>query len=520
MSAARRTLLVCCLAVFCSFFGITGCLVMLRGMQEDFQEPIPSMTWIPSTYTLLVAIFVLLAGALAERHGRRRLFVAGCFGIGIGAAVVASTSSLPVAIAGQAVSGIGAAAVMANSLTLVTLQFPDARERAASISAWVGATGLGLAAGPVASGFLLDHVSWRVPFVLVAASMILVGFLGLLIPETPTIDRAIDVPGQVLSGLTIGCLVVGLLRGGALGFGDVVPQVLLAVAALAAVALVLVELRTANPILDVRLFGNRAYAASLAVGLAGLFGFVGSVMLQAQFAQRGLGYTPTETGVRLLLQVLPFAVVSYLSGRIVASAGPRATVVAGLGIAALGAGGIALLGADRPVWQLALLLGAIGGGTACAVAPSTSAALSSVALEHLGQATITVSAFRQVGAALGTSLLGSVMLLASFDRLPHELSSRGLPQPAVDQVVSAVHAGAARQASSTLDAILPAAFADAFGSGASLAYLVLAASLLVIGALGALFLPSELSPLLAPPPKEKPADLAVEAGTKSGGGAS
>lgn len=500
-SVARLTLVVCCLAVFCSFFGITGCLVMLRGMQVDFGRTVPAMTWVPSSYTLAVAMFVILAGAAAERWGRRRLFVVGCLAQAAGAAVVATSHDLPQAVAGQVLAGLGAAAVMANSLTLVTLRFPDARERNQAIATWVGATGLGLSAGPVACGFLVDHASWRIPFALVAASMVLIAVAGTRVPETDRAARSIDLRGQVLTAATIGLLVVGLLRGGAVGFGDRQPLALLAGAAVAGVLLVLVELRVDQPILDVRLLGDRAYAASLLVGLAGLFGFVGSIMLQSQFGQRGLGLTPTETGLRLLLQVVPFAVVSYVSARIVATAGPRAVICGGLALAATGAGGLALLGPDRPLWQLALLLGAVGAGSACAVAPSTSAALSSVELQHLGQATIAVSAFRQVGAVLGTSLLGAVMLLHSFARLGEVLRAGGMPDVAARTAVEQTRSGSGTQVPDQLRGVLEPAFHTAFGSGAQLAYLVLASVLGLIAVAGALSLPRQLSPLLAPPPR-------------------
>ncbi len=511
MSNSRRTLLICCLAVFCSFFGITGCLVMLRGMQEDFGEAIPTMTWVPSTYTLVVAMFVVLAGALAERYGRRRIFLSGCFCISVGAGAVAVSSTIGVAIAGQAVSGLGAAAVMATSLSLVTTRFPDARERNTAISIWVASTGVGLASGPVACGFLVDHTTWRIPFGAVSISMLLIGLAAFAIHETDRFPRSIDLSGQVLSALTVALLVVGLLRGGAQGFSHVESLALLGGALVTAIALVIVERRVTQPIIDVRLFGNQAYSASLLAGFAGLFGFVGSIMLQSQFAQRGLAMTPTETGVRLLLQVVPFAIVSYLSARIVAAYGPRRTIVVGLTAAAAGAAGLGVLGPDRPAWQLAIMLGAVGAGSACAVAPSTSAALSSVDLEHLGQATIVVSAVRQIGAVLGTSLLGSIMLLSSFGRLRENLEAHGLPEQAVGSIVDAVRRGVSGGGPDTpeFSSVLADAFHDSFGSGGGLAYVVLAATLALIAAVGLLTLPKELSPILAPPPKVAPEPIPV-----------
>lgn len=498
MTPARRTLLVCSLAVFASFFGITGCLVMLRSIQATFHRPVPEMTWVPSTYTLAVAVSIILAGAVAERIGRRTAFVAGCLLVAIGSTVVAASGAFAVAVVGQAIAGIGAASVMANSLTLVTLRFPDTRARGQAIATWVAATGLGLAAGPVVCGYIVEHLSWRIPFAAVAVAMLAIGLAGLLVPETDRATRPIDLPGQLLVVLTVAGLVVGLLRAGVRGFADPQPIGCFAVAAVAATLLAVVELRTSRPILDVRMFGNGAYTASLLVGAAGLFGFVGSVLIQAQFAQRGLGLGPAATGPRLLLQVVPFAVISFVSAQIVARFGPRLSIGTGLAVAAAGAAGLAIWGPDLPIPMLGILLALIGAGSACAVAPSTSAALSSVELAQLGDATITVSAFRQLGAVLGTALLGTIMLLHSFDGLGSLLHG-ALPSNVADQVVTAVRSGVPHQASPQLTQLLDRSFPDAFGGGAQTAYTVLAVVLAALSALSLRLLPRELSPLLAPP---------------------
>ncbi|WP_245877500.1 MFS transporter, partial [Streptomyces glaucescens] len=315
---ARLVLLAACLGLFMSFIEVTAAISTLRALQVDLGVAPADLSWVSSTYTLVVAACVLSGGALGERFGRRRVFLAGVLLLAAGSLVVAVSDGYGWVLLGRGVSGLGGALVLPTSLALITTTFfVDLPRMLRYIAIWVSVSGIGLAVGPLLGGLLLEASGWRAVY-LVNTPLAVVTVLVTLraVTESRVPDRPLDLAGQFWAVLGLSALIYGIAAGGRLGYGD--PQVVtvLAVAAGALTALVLTERRAAVPMLDVRMMGNARYAAALVVAAAALFVFVGVVFVEVLFLQRVRDLGPLATGVRLLPAMLAFVAATFTAQRL------------------------------------------------------------------------------------------------------------------------------------------------------------------------------------------------------------
>ncbi|MBL3671484.1 MFS transporter [Streptomyces sp. M2CJ-2] len=439
-------LVAACLGLFTVFVQTTQTIGTLSAVQDDLRIATADLVWIPSIYTLVVATFVLGAGALADRHGRRRVFLAGVVAMAGGGLVLVVADSLSTVLVGQAVAGLGGALITPSSLALITHQFADPKRRAGAISAWAAASGLGLAIGPIIAGLALRSWSWHAafwfnPFVAALAGVVALAFVA----ESRAPGHRLDPSGLSLGAVGMGALIYSLIEGGNNGFGGG-RSLITALAALVALGLfVLVELRHREPMLDLRLMRDPTYSASLLLAATVLFGFVGVSLLQVLWMQRVGGLTALQVGVELLAEFGTFIAGSILAGILVRRLGPRPLVIGGLLLAAAGAALFADVSPADTFTDYAPALVVFGLGCGLANAPSTVLATGHVPAGKEGMAAGTVNAARQVGAVLGTSILGTLMTTRFEDRLA--TAPRMSPQAATgvaftDAVTHAVAIGA------------------------------------------------------------------------------
>jgi EmrB/QacA subfamily drug resistance transporter len=431
------------------------------------------LEWAINSYTLVFAGLLFTAGILADRLGRRILLTVGLAIFGLASLLSAYASSAEGLIWARALMGLGAAAVMPATLSIISNVF-DPRERGRAIGIWAGAVGLGVAIGPIVGGLLLEHFWWGSVF-LINVPIVVIGIVlaFTLVPESrdPRPGK-IDYLGVLLSIIGLTLLTYGVIEGGDHGFGSFEAWGTLVGAVVVLAAFVLWERRAAFPSLDVSLFGNRTFAAS--TGLIGLvfFGAMGAMFFSAFYFQLVRGYGPLASGALFV----PFAVAQIVfaprSAAMVKRFGPKVVATAGLLLVALGLFGWIFVQTDTPIWIVGALFFLMGMGMANVMPPATEAIMSTLPREKAGVGSAVSNTVRQVGGALGVAALGAV--LSSYYRSNVADATSSLPaaaRNAANESISgaygvAEHAGTAAPGliSSANDAFMTAVHYASIGS--------------------------------------------------------
>src|SRR3954454_7497901 len=286
----------------------------LPTIKRDLGASLESLEWTVNAYTLSFAVLLLTGAALGDRFGRRRMF-----GLGIGvftlssafAALAPTTGAL---VGARALQGVGAAIVLPLTLTLLSEAVPVAK-RGLALGAWSGISGLGVALGPVVGGAVVDGISWHWIFWLnVPTGIVLIPLALRYLTESYGPASKLDVPGIGLAGVGLLGIVYGIVRGQELGWTSATIVGSLAAGAALVTAFVVWELRAPAPMLPMRFFRSRAFAATNGVSLAMYFGVFGSIYLLAQFFQTTQGMSPLEAGLRVLPWTLMPIFVAPVAG--------------------------------------------------------------------------------------------------------------------------------------------------------------------------------------------------------------
>ncbi|MEV8512173.1 DHA2 family efflux MFS transporter permease subunit [Dactylosporangium sp. NPDC051484] len=383
----------------------------LPDMQNRLHTDLPGLQWIVDAYVLLVAMLLLSGGVFADRFGRKRIYLSGVVVFTLASVVCAVAPSLGWLITGRVLQGIGAAALSPGSLALLAAAYPVAQERVKAIGLWAGISGIGLAAGPLAGGILVNAFDWRAIFLVnvpIGVVLVLVA-LPTLGESRNTNAPAIDVPGTILSILGVGALTYGLIEGGAKGWTSGIILGSFAAAVVITIAFLAVEGRTPTPMMPLRLFRNPLFTvANSAMVMVG-FGLMGSVFFFSQFFVTVQGASVLVAGLQTLPTSLGMAIVSPYAGRLAAKYGFRVVVTSGLVLAGLGLLTLGVVHADTGYvnvwWRLAI----IGAGFALTMSPLTGAAIQSVNPQEGGLASGISSTTRQIGAVLGVAVLGAIV---------------------------------------------------------------------------------------------------------------
>jgi EmrB/QacA subfamily drug resistance transporter len=377
-------------------------------IRVDLGASIEQLEWTVNAYTLTFAVLLLTGAALGDRFGRRRIFLAGVAIFTGASAAAALAPSIEALIAARAVQGVGGALVLPLSLTILSDAFP-AERRGLAIGAWSGIAGLAVAAGPLVGGAVVEGISWQWIFWLnVPVGLVLLP-LGLRLRETHGPDKAIDLGGLALASGGLLGIVWGLVNGNADGWTS--PGILFALIAglIMLVGFVAWELRAREPMLPLRFFRDRAFAAANGASLFMYFGMFGSIFLLTQFFQTAQGYSPLEAGLRVLPWTAMPMVVAPIAGALSDRIGGRPLMAGGLALQAIGLGWIALV-SEPDVGYASLVLPFVLSGTGMAMffAPVANFVLRAVKPAEEGKASGVNNAIREVGGVLGVAVLASV----------------------------------------------------------------------------------------------------------------
>ncbi|GGS14123.1 MFS transporter [Streptomyces parvus] len=418
----------------------------LPSIRESLGGGLEDLEWTVNAYTLTFAVLLMLGAALGDRYGRRRLFMAGLAVFTVASAAAALSPGIEELIAFRAVQGVGAAIMMPLTLTLIGHAVPPER-RGAALGVFGAVTGVAVASGPLIGGALTEHISWEWIFWLnVPIGLVLLPLARLRLTESYAPKAPLDIRGTVLVSAGLFGIVYALVNTASHGWTS--PAVLTGLIAGTALLGLFVRhgLRAENPMLPMRLFRGRAFLGINAASLLMFLGMFGSIFLLSQFLQNGLGHSPTEAGLRMLpwtgMPILVAPLAGYLSDRF----GGRPVVVTGLTLQAVGLALFALI-IDPGVSYLAQLPALIIGGVGMAMyfAPAASLVLSSVRPAEQGIASGTNNALREVGGALGVSVLAAVFAARG---------GYGSPRLFVDGTMPALWIGAGAVALGALVALL------------------------------------------------------------------
>ncbi|MDM8085754.1 MFS transporter [Cellulomonas cellasea] len=411
-------------------------------LQDELDASIEQLQWMVNAYTLTFATLMVTAAMLGDRWGRRRVFLAGIALFAVASIASALASTAEALIAARAVQGVGAAAIMPLSLTLLAGAVPAAR-RAMAIGIWGGVAGLGVALGPVIGGAVVEGISWHAIFwINVPVAVIAIPLVLRTLPESRGRRQPLDLAGLALLAVGVLAIVWAVVRGNDDGWTS--PRVILPLAggALLIGAFVRHAQRAPHPLVPLRLFRARSFTIANITGFAFSLGIFGSVFLLAQYLQVALGYSPLEAGLRTLPWTAAPMLVAPVAGLLAPRVGVRPLLTAGL---TLQTAGLVMLAVAAPstTSYSALVPGLVlaGVGMGLTFAPSATAVLADLDQDDHGIASSTNSTLREIGVALGVAVLVAVFEGQGGQLTPDDFAT-GL-RPAVLTGAAVVGLGAA-----------------------------------------------------------------------------
>nr|WP_090339567.1 MFS transporter [Mycolicibacterium malmesburyense]CRL67955.1 transmembrane efflux protein [Mycolicibacterium malmesburyense] len=446
LSARARVwlLTVACMGVALVISSMVALNAALPDIAIETTATQAQLTWVVDGYTLVLACLLLPAGAIGDRYGRR-----GALLTGLGVFTLASAAPLvidgPIAlIVARAVAGIGAAFVMPATLSLLTAAYPKA-ERNKAVGIWAGVAGSSAVVGFLGSGVLLHFWSWQSIFWAFALSG--AGMFALACTVASSRDpeaTPIDWPGAVLIGGAVAMFVYGVLAAPTEGWTHPVVYGCMAGGVALAVAFAVWELRTAHPLLDVRLFAKPDFTTGAVVVTFFFLANFGFFFVSMQYMQLLLDYTPLQTAFALAPLVAPLLVLSLATPWYLPRLGLRIALSTGLTLIALGLFYMQTLQVDSPYLDLALPLLVMSTGIGLCTAPATSAIMGAVPDEKQGVASAVNDTTREVGAALGIAVAGSVLAAQYGDQLQPHLDAlpEALRTPASNSLAEALEVAA------------------------------------------------------------------------------
>jgi EmrB/QacA subfamily drug resistance transporter len=498
---ARRwwTLGVLCLSLLLIVIDNSIVNVALPTIQRDLGSSTSQLQWIVDAYILVFAGFLLTAGSLGDKFGRKGALSVGLVIMAVAGGLSSLATSSGQLIAARSVMGIGAALVMPATLSILTNVFTDPGERAKAIAIWAGTSGMAVALGPVSGGWLLEHFWWGSVF-LVNLPVIVVALVSgyFLIPRSRDENAPrIDLVGAGLSIVGLVSLVWAVIKAGEQGWTDTPVLISFAVAATFLTLFVLAERRIEEPMLPVEFFANRRFsAASVGITIT-FFAMMGAIFLLTQYQQLVLGYSALGVGVRMLPMAAVMMVMAPTSAKLVERVGTKLVVGTGLLVTSASLGLMTGLDAHSSYAALLARMMLLAAGMALTFSPATESIMGSLPRAKAGVGSAINDTTREVGGALGIALLGSLMAGRYTGQMATFLAGKPVSPEQAGFVSGNLRQalGAAAQIGGDNGHALAAAAKDAFVSGMSLANVVGALAVLLGAVVVFAFLPARADEL-------------------------
>lgn len=414
-------------------------LVMTNALpviHADLGASVEELQWFINAYTLVFASLILLTVGLGDRLGRRTIFIAGIAIFTIASVFAALSTDPAQLIVARAIQGIGGAGIMPLSLSLLSGAV-EARRRPLAIGIWGGIAGLGVAAGPLIGGAIVEGFTWQGIFwINVPVGILAIPFVLWVLPNAFGARVRLDIVGVLLAGLGVLGLVFGIVRGNDAGWDSFeVLGALMGGGVLIALFLIW-ESRTAAPLLPLRLFRDRSFSIANVVGFGFSFGMFGAVFILIQYLQVVQGSTPLEAAVQTTPWTMAPMVIAPIAGILMPRVGTRILIVIGLVLQAAGLFWLAAtMAVDTPYLTMLPAFISAGLGMSLVFAPSSTAVLANLSPHDTAKGSGTNSTLREIGVALGIAVLTAVFTGAGGQLTPTGYVDAAIPAVAVGGAV-------------------------------------------------------------------------------------
>ena len=384
--------------------------VALPRIGESLQTGIAGLQWVVDAYALVFAALLLTAGFLGDRFGARKVYLGGLALFALASLACGVAPGAEWLIAGRILQGVGAAAMLPASLTLLNhAAGHDAKLRAKAIGWWTAAGSITIAAGPVLGGLILAVASWRMIFLVNLPICVIGALLTLRVPETERRHgKGFDFVGQVLGIVALAALVGAVIETKPLGLGNPFVLAMFAAGVAAGIGFVVAESRVVAPMLPLKLFRAPGFAVCVVYGMVANLTYYGIVFVLSLYLQKALRYSPAQAGLAFLPLTATFFIVNVASGTLVGRWGSRLPMVGGALVDAAGFALLLTLGAHSGFAALIVPFMLMPAGMGTGVPAMTTAVLAGVDKALSGVASATLNAARQAGGAMGVALFGAL----------------------------------------------------------------------------------------------------------------
>jgi len=410
--------------IFMDLLDTTITNVALPTLSETFSARTTTIEWVVTGYLLSLAVFIPVSGWVGDRFGTKKTFLFALSVFTISSFLCGMAWNIESLIAFRVLQGVGGGMLTPVGTAMLFRAFPPA-ERAAAGALLTIPIVVAPATGPVLGGYLVEFHTWRWIFLI----NIPVGLLGLLVAGLFLIEEKqerpgrFDIPGFVLSGAGLASLLYALAEAGSHGFGDARVLSFGIAGLLLIAAFAAVELRTAEPMIDVRLLGNKLFRATNAVQLFGYGGMMGALFLLPLLLQAEMGLSPFQSGLTTFPQAIGVVAMAQVAGRAYGRVGPRRMLMAGMVGVMLSTFCFVAVGLETSQWWIRLIMLFRGFGFAFMLVPLQTATYATIAPQDTGRASAIYNAGRQVAASFGVALLATVL----SNRLAHHSAALGDP---------------------------------------------------------------------------------------------
>lgn len=420
---------ICCLSLFLVSTDNTIVNVALPSIRADLNASVSGLQWIIDAYTLVLASLLMLGGSSADRYGRKKFFLIGTGSFVVGSLLCSIAPSLGWLVAFRMLQAVGGSMMNPVAMSIITNTFEDPKERAGAIGVWGAVVGVSMAAGPALGGLLVTTSGWQSIFwVNVPVGLLALALTWKYVPESKADHaRKFDPAGQVLVFVLLATLVFTIIEGP--GEGWTSPLILAGgtVTAASLVALLFVEARSAEPLIDLRFFRSVPFTGATAIAVSAFASLGGFLFLNTLYLQDVRGLSALHAGLYTLPMALMTLICAPLSGRITGTRGPRIPlVVGGLGIL-VSAAMLTRIDVGTSAAWLASAYIVFGIGFGMVNAPITNTAVSGMPRSQAGVASAIASTSRQVGSSLGVAVIGSIVAAGTVGAFADSFVAAAVP---------------------------------------------------------------------------------------------